>query len=161
MTNEEGFTEDRVVAARLEDARRAVIYLVVQESAQYIAIMDVLESSITDFTPGEVGARLQTAGTPIDQAVLEARLDKLREWTAVSARTDASRILRHADLLARNWRYTATPVGRQVHRFFRQYLDGTPPQDSTTRHRQKGALANRVGARQFRRQSRSFSGAAG
>ncbi len=126
MTVEEGSAEDRVVAARLEDARRAVIYLVVQESAQYIAIMDVLESSITDLTPGEVGARLQTAGTPIDQAVLEARLDKLREWTAVSARTDSSRILRHADLLARNWRYTATPAGRQVQRFYRKVLAGSP-----------------------------------
>lgn len=58
--------------------------------------------------------------------VLEARLDKLREWGAASARTDASRILRHADLLARNWRYTATPVGRQVQRFYRKVLAGTP-----------------------------------
>lgn len=54
------------------------------------------------------------------------RLDKLREWGAVSARTDASRILRHADLLARNWRYTATPAGRQAQRFYRTVLAGTP-----------------------------------
>jgi hypothetical protein len=126
MTDSGESAEDRVVAAQLEDARRAVIYLVVQESAQYIAIMDVLESSITDLTPGEIGARLQSAGTPIEQGVLEARLDKLREWAAVSARTDSSRILRHADLLARNWRYTATPAGRQVQRFYRKVLAGAP-----------------------------------
>lgn len=126
MTNPEDFTEDRVDAAQLEDARRAVIYLVVHESAQYIAIMDVLEASITDLTPAEVGARLQAAGTPIEQTVVEARLDKLREWAAVSARTDTSRILRHADLLARNWRYTATPGGRQVQRFYRKVLAGAP-----------------------------------
>ena len=118
--------EDRVVPDHLEDARRAVIYLVVQESAQYIAIMDVLESSITDLTPGEIGARLQSAGAPIEQGILEARLDKLREWAAVSGRTDSSRILRHADLLARNWRYTATPAGRQVQRFYRKVLAGSP-----------------------------------
>lgn len=126
MSDQAGPAEDRVFAAGLEDARRAVIYLVVQESAQYIAIMDVLESSITDLTPGEVGVRLKAAGTPIEQAVLEARLDKLREWSAVSARTDTSKILRHADLLARNWRYTATPAGRQVQRFYRKVLAGAP-----------------------------------
>lgn len=45
---------------------------------------------------------------------METRLDKLRDWTAASARTDTSRIPRHADLLARNWRRTATPAGRHV-----------------------------------------------
>lgn len=118
--------EDRILAARLEDARSALIYLVVQESSQYIAIMDVLESSITDLTPDEVGDRLRVAGAPLDASIIQTRLDKLREWRAVSARTDASRILRYADLLARNWRYTATPAGRQVQRFFRKVLAGTP-----------------------------------
>ena len=125
MTERDASAEDRIVA-RAEDARSAVIYLVVPESAQYIAIMDVLESSITDMTPGEIGARLQADGMPIDQGVLEARLDKLRDWNAASARTDSSRILRYADLLARNWRYTATPAGRQVQRFYRQILAGAP-----------------------------------
>ncbi len=118
--------EDRVVASQIDDARGVLIYLVVQESAQYIAIMDVLESSIVDLTPRDVGTRLQAVGTPIEDGVLEARLDKLRAWGAVSARTDTSRILRHADLLARNWRYTATPAGRQVQRFYRKVLAGTP-----------------------------------
>jgi uncharacterized protein (TIGR02677 family) len=118
--------EDRIVAAHLEDARSAVVYLVVQESSQYIAIMEVLESSITDLTPSEVVDRLRASGAPLDASIIQTRLDKLREWRAVSARTDASRILRYADLLARNWRYTATPAGRQVQRFFRKVLAGTP-----------------------------------
>ncbi len=118
--------DDQVVAAQVEDARRVVSYLVAEESRQYIAVMDVLESSVTDLTPGEVGARLQADGAPLDQTIVETRLDKLREWRAVSARTDTSRILRHADLLARNWRYTATPAGRQVQRFYRKVLAGTP-----------------------------------
>lgn len=58
--------------------------------------------------------------------MIQVRLDKLREWGVVSARTDASRILRYTDLLARNWRYTATPIGRQVQRFYRKVLAGTP-----------------------------------
>ena len=42
------------------------------------------------------------------------------------ATTDSSRIRRHADLLARNWRYTATLAGRQVQRFYRTVLLPTP-----------------------------------
>ena len=57
--------------------------------------MDVLESSITDLTPNEVSVRLQAGQMPLDQSLVEARLDKLREWGAASARTDTSRILRH------------------------------------------------------------------
>lgn len=117
---------DRLTTERLGDSRSVVIYLVVQESTQYIAIMDVLESSITDLTPSEVRARLQVEGTSLDQGTVETRLDKLREWGAASARTDTSRILRHSDLLARNWKYTATPAGRQVQRFYRKVLANTP-----------------------------------
>jgi hypothetical protein len=127
MTLREDTDTESLVASRFSDARSALIYLVVRESDQYVAIMDALESSITDLTPREVGSRVRVAtGLSLEDAVVEDRLDKLREWGAVSARTDASRILRHADLLARNWRYTATPVGRQVQRFYRKVLAGTP-----------------------------------
>jgi hypothetical protein len=123
-TSQETSTTEFTVA--VSDARRVTAYLIAPEADEYIAIMTVLESSVSELTPGEVAAAVQAAGISLDQRVIEKRLDQLRDWTAVSARTDASRILRHADLLARNWRYTATPVGRQVHRFYRQYLDGTP-----------------------------------
>jgi hypothetical protein len=126
VTDKDRSEDAHVVASQLDDTRRVLIYLVVRESAQYIAIMQVLESSIADLTPREVGLQLHTAGVFLDEATLEVRLDKLREWGAVSARTDTSRILRHADLLARNWRYTATPVGRQAQRFYRTVLAGTP-----------------------------------
>ncbi len=114
------------VDARFDDARGVVIYLIAPESSQYIAIMEILEGSITDLTPDEVGVRLHAAGLPLESGVVQARLDRLREWGAVSARTDASRILRYADLLTRNWRYTATPAGRQVHRFYRKHLANSP-----------------------------------
>lgn len=108
------------------DSRRALAYLVAPEADEYIAIMNVLEASITDLTPREVAQALREAGTPLDDRLVETRLDKLRDWTAASARTDTSRILRHADLLARNWRWTATPAGRQVQRFYSTVLAGTP-----------------------------------
>ena len=123
-TSQEASTTEFAVA--VSDARRATAYLIAPEADEYIAVMTVLESSVSELTPVEVAAAVQASGISLDQRVVEKRLDQLRDWTAVSARTDASRILRHADLLARNWRYTATPVGRQVHRFYRQYLDGTP-----------------------------------
>ena len=126
VTDKDRPEDERVVASQIDDTRRVLIYLVVRESAHYIAIMQVLESSIADLTPREVGLQLHSTGVVLDEATLEVRLDKLREWGAVSARTDASRILRHADLLARNWRYTATPAGRQAQRFYRTVLAGTP-----------------------------------
>jgi hypothetical protein len=118
--------ERNIVATQHHGARAVVSYLVVQESSQYIAIMDTLEGSITDLTSSEVGVRLQAAGIILDANLVQTRLDALRDWGAVSARTDASRILRYSDLLARNWRYTATPAGRQVQRFYRKFLAGTP-----------------------------------
>lgn len=108
------------------DSRRAVAYLIAPEADDYIAIMAVLESSLTDLTPAEIRIALSAAGVYLEERTVESRLDRLRDWTAVSARTDTSRILRHADLLARNWRWTATPAGRQVQRFHTTVLADTP-----------------------------------
>lgn len=119
-------TGDEHVVVAPRDARGVLVYLVAQESEQYIAVMEALESSIADLTPREVCLALQADGVAIDERTVEARLDKLREWGAVSARSDTSRILRFVDLLARNWRYTATPTGRHVQRFYRSVLAGTP-----------------------------------
>ena len=77
-----------LVDIRESDSRGVVSYLVVRESDQYVAIMDVLESSVTDLTPREIVAALQAAGTLLDERVVEERLKKLRKWGAVSPRTD-------------------------------------------------------------------------
>jgi uncharacterized protein (TIGR02677 family) len=108
------------------DARLALSYLIYGEVDEYIAIMDVLESSVTELTPAEVARAVGDAGRFLAQEVVEDRLDRLRAWGAVHATTDTSRILRYSDMLARNWRYTATAVGRHVHRFYRTALAGTP-----------------------------------
>jgi hypothetical protein len=65
-------------------------------------------------------------GRAVPLPVIEDRLESLRSWGAVHVTVDTSRVLRHSDLLARNWRYTATAVGRQVHRFYVTMLAGTP-----------------------------------
>lgn len=119
-------TGDEELSVGVDDARLATAFLLARESDEYIAVMDVLETSVNDLTPSDVAAALTAAGTALDVKTVEARLESLRRWTAASARTDTSQILRHADLLARNWRYTATPVGRQVQRFYRTVLAGTP-----------------------------------
>ena len=112
--------------ARERDSRVALSYLIYGEVDDYVAIMDVLEASVTELTPVEVSRAVAEAGHALALDVVEVRLESLRSWGAVHATTDASRIRRHADLLARNWRYSATAVGRQVHRFYRTYLAGTP-----------------------------------
>lgn len=118
--------EPEVVQAFEGDLRSAVAYLVVRESESYIQIMDVLEASVNELTPREIRAALTARGYPFDEATVEARLDQLRAWRAVSARTDNSGIMRYSDILARNWRYSATTAGRRVHRFYRAVLTGQP-----------------------------------
>lgn len=105
------------------DSRTVLGYLLAPEADDYIALMDVLEASVAELSPAEVA---QASRRPIAVDVVETRLEKLRSWGAAHATTDTSRILRHSDLLARNWLYTATAVGRQVHRFYRTMLAGIP-----------------------------------
>jgi hypothetical protein len=108
------------------DSRRVMSYLLAPEAEDYLTIMDVLDAHTNDMTVADVGHALLIAGHPLDVRVVESRLDKLRYWGAVSARTDNSKIQRYIDLLARNWRYTASHTGRQVQRFYRTVLSGTP-----------------------------------
>ncbi|MEW2345358.1 DUF2397 domain-containing protein [Streptomyces griseoaurantiacus] len=107
------------------DARKVVGYLVRPESSEYIAIMDVLEGSVTDLTVAEIAAALATSGVRLDARLVEKRLDALKDMGAVSFRSDTSHARRYAEILARNWRYTASPAGRHVQRFYRQVLAGT------------------------------------
>ncbi|WP_436988155.1 DUF2397 family protein [Streptomyces sp. enrichment culture] len=109
----------------MTDARKAVAYLVRPESSDYIAIMDVLEGSVTDLTVAEVAAALAAAGVRLDARLVEKRLDALKDMGAVSFRSDISHARRYTEILARNWRYTASPAGRHVQRFYRQVLAGT------------------------------------
>lgn len=118
------FEDDDVVRLGVEDARRSVAYLLAPASDDYIAVMEALESSVTDLTPAEVTRALTRSGLDLDARTVEARLDKLVAWHAVSPRTDATLIRTRAELLAKNWRYTATPAGRQVQRFYRTVLAG-------------------------------------
>lgn len=101
-------------------------YLVAPGSDEYIRIMAVLESSVTDLTPAEVALAVSANGTPMSEPTVQKRLDQLRDWTAATGRSDPSRIRRHSDILSRNWRWTATPAGRQVHRFYTSVLASTP-----------------------------------
>jgi uncharacterized protein DUF2397 len=116
---------DFAPAGRME-ARIALSYLLHGEVADYVAVMDVLEASVTEMSPVEIALAVSELGPQLPTDVVEDRLQSLRRWGVVHATTDTSRIQRHSDLLARNWRYTATAVGRHVHRFYRTVLAGTP-----------------------------------
>lgn len=116
---------DVAIADGVADARQVVGYLVRPESGEYIAIMDVLEGSVTDLTAAQVTAALLAAGRRLDVRTVEARLDALKTMGAVSVRSDTSGARRYVEILAANWRYTASPAGRHVQRFYRQVLAGT------------------------------------
>lgn len=116
-------TSDQHISGRADDSRRIMTYLIAPESEDYIAIMDALEGSVTDMSPTDVANALVNTH-PLEVEAVEVRLEQLRSWAAVSARADSTKILRYADLLARNWRYTASSTGRQVQRFYRTVLAG-------------------------------------
>ena len=105
-----------------DDARLAVSYLVAQEADDYIAVMTVLDASPTDLTPDEVAAALRKRGLAMDSSLVGSRLEKLKEWGAVSPRADQTRVRRYEDLLRRNFWYSATTPGRQVQRFYTEVL---------------------------------------
>lgn len=113
-------------ASSADDSRNIVGYLLWPESDDYIAIMDVLEQSVTEMTGAEVTAALVASDHRLPTTTVETRLESLRGVGAVSARADTSRARRYTELLARNWRYTASPIGRQVQRFYRQVLTAAP-----------------------------------
>lgn len=126
MTADHGAGVDgEAITLGVADARLATAYLLARESDEYIAVMEVLETSVNDLTPAEVATALRAAGLALEVRTVQDRLDSLRRWTAVSARSDTSRVLRYEDLMSRNWRYTASPIGRQVQRFYRTVLAGT------------------------------------
>lgn len=110
----------------VSDSRVGLAYLLAPASDDYIAVMSVLEASVTDMSPAEVVAALAAADHPMTEETVIGRLDKLYRWAAVSPRTDHDRILRYSDIAPRNWRYTPTPLGRQIQRFYTTYLARQP-----------------------------------
>ena len=119
--------EAQMFEVGVTDSRRAMAYLVAPGSDDYIRIMAVLESSVTDLTPAEIAALVSATGPPMSDSLVQTRLDKLKDWTAATGRSDPSRIRRHA---ATSWRGTGAGRRRrlaaQVHRFYTSVLAGTP-----------------------------------
>lgn len=87
--------------------------------------MRVLEASVTQLWPADVASALREDGIDLADDVVVKRLERLREWGAVHANQDDSRIRRSEDLLTRNWRYSPTDVGRKIQRFYMTSLAGT------------------------------------
>lgn len=114
------------VLSGASDSRAAVGYLIRPEADEYIAVMTVLEASVTAMSATEVRTELARVGRHVSPETVEARLDALIDIGAVSYQTNTAQIRRVADILARNWRYTPTLIGRQVQRFYREFLTGTP-----------------------------------
>lgn len=121
--------ESSVAATRERptDQRMVVSYLHADESDHYIAIMRVLEAAVIDMTPAEVAGGLREAGVVLETGTVERRLDRLYQWGATDRAQDNTNVRVVADLLAKNFRYAPTGVGRQVQRFYEQYLTVTAP----------------------------------
>ena len=64
--------EKPAAADSMADAREVVGYLVRPEASDYIAIMDVLEGSVTDLTVSEVATALAAGGLRLDARLVES-----------------------------------------------------------------------------------------
>lgn len=119
-------TDGERMSSGASDSRAAVGYLIRPEADEYIAVMSVLEASVIEMSAADVRTELARLGRHVSPDVVESRLDALIGMGAVSYQTNTVQVRRVADLLARNWRYTPTLIGRQVQRFYREFLTGTP-----------------------------------
>lgn len=108
-----------------DDASVVFSYFLAPESADYKAIMSVLDASASAMTPSEVCYALRESGKSIPENTVEARLEQLRNWGAASGRSDHTHARRVQDLIARSFRYSATWHGRRVQRFYESVFVGS------------------------------------
>ncbi|MER5887800.1 DUF2397 family protein [Streptomyces sp. NPDC001941] len=112
------------------DPARVVGYVLSPLRAEYVAVMEVLEQAVDQLTPAEVRSALLDHGTDLPLTTVTTRLRTLGEtFLAVSGRPD-SEVERWHELNGARWRYTATPLGRQMQRWWTQLAgEGLVPRE--------------------------------
>ncbi len=100
------------------DARARLLfrYVAGEEWQEYRAIMSVFAGTFfSEFTPEEVVAHLEAAGTPLDATVVSDRLESLRRWGNLTVSSATGTPTSLADYYRRRNRYLITQAGQEVH----------------------------------------------
>src|ERR1700733_949968 len=99
-------------------ARRALFrYLTVEESADYLAIMDLFSATLlTDLSATEVTAQLAERDVVLDRDTAEARCRQLVSWGNLLPSVRDAKVATVAEYIRSRSRYQVSKLGGRVHR---------------------------------------------
>jgi hypothetical protein len=102
----------------VDGARRDLFrYLTVEESADYLAIMDLFTATLlTDLSASEVAGQLAERGTGLSRDTAEARCKQLADWGNLVPSIRDARVATVAEYIRSRSRYQVSKLGGRLHR---------------------------------------------
>jgi uncharacterized protein (TIGR02677 family) len=102
----------------VDGARRDLFrYLTAEESADYLAIMDMFSATLlTDLSAGEVAGQLAERGVDLSRDTAEARCRQLAAWGNLVPSIRDARVATVAEYIRSRSRYQVSKLGGRVHR---------------------------------------------
>jgi uncharacterized protein (TIGR02677 family) len=102
----------------VDGARRDLFrYLTAEESADYLAIMDMFSATLlTDLSAGEVTGQLAERGVDLSRDTAEARCRQLAAWGNLVPSIRDARVATVAEYIRSRSRYQVSKLGGRVHR---------------------------------------------
>jgi uncharacterized protein (TIGR02677 family) len=106
------------VPASLDNSRRNLFrYLIVEEAADYIAIMDMFSATLlTDLSAAEVTSQLAEREAALDRDTAEARCRQLVLWGNLLPSVRDAKVTTVAEYIRSRSRYQVSKLGGRVHR---------------------------------------------
>ena len=107
-----------VTSASTHSSRRGLfVYLTVDESTDYLAIMDLFSATLlTDLSAAEVTSQLAEHGLRLDRDVVEARCRQLVDWGNLVPSLRDARVSTVAEYIRSRSRYQVSKLGGRLHR---------------------------------------------
>ncbi len=104
--------------AAADGSRRDLFrYLTSEESADYIAIMDLFSATLlTDLSAGELAGQLTERGISLSRDTAEARCRQLADWGNLVPSIRDARVATVAEYIRSRSRYQVSKLGGRVHR---------------------------------------------
>jgi uncharacterized protein (TIGR02677 family) len=105
-------------SAAVDGARRDLFrYLTVEESADYLAIMDLFTATLlTDLSAAEVRSQLAESGVTLSADIADARCRQLASWGNLVPSIRDARVATVAEYIRSRSRYQVSKLGGRVHR---------------------------------------------
>lgn len=113
--------------AAVDGPRRDLFrYLTVEESADYLAIMDMFSATLlTDLSAGEVAGQLSERGVSLSRDTAETRCRQLADWGNLVPSVRDARVATVAEYIRSRSRYQVSKLGGRVHRQAVEILHAT------------------------------------